>query len=170
MKNKINLFITFVRVLRVMWLALRQHTAYVSTVNWHEDQLPYFRVYKPHFWQEFTLRNWGAAYTRNGMSFWPLSPRRRYCMLWNSQWRPIVFQTVILQAVIHTRMRQRITRVSVCHNQFPEVGRPWHHWQIAVNVASNNKSAANAIAIFFTFAQIKSSEACIRVIISKFLT
>jgi hypothetical protein len=36
------------------------------------------------FWQEFTLQNWGAAYTRNIMSFW-LSPQCRYCMLWNSQ-------------------------------------------------------------------------------------
>jgi hypothetical protein len=27
--------------------------------------LPYLRVYKPQFLQEFTLQNWGAAYTRN---------------------------------------------------------------------------------------------------------
>jgi hypothetical protein len=32
------------------------------------------------------------------------------------------------------------------HHQFPEVGRPWHHWQITVNAASDNQSAANAIA------------------------
>jgi hypothetical protein len=46
------------------------------------------------------------------MSFWRLSPRRRYCMLWNSQWRPLVFETVILQAIVNTRIRQRITGVS----------------------------------------------------------
>jgi hypothetical protein len=33
-------------------------------------------------------------------------------MLWNSQWRPLVFETVILQAVAHARMRERITGVS----------------------------------------------------------
>jgi hypothetical protein len=28
--------------------------------------IPYLSVYKPHiFWQEFTLQNWGAAYTLN---------------------------------------------------------------------------------------------------------
>jgi hypothetical protein len=32
------------------------------------------------------------------------------------------------------------------HNRFPELGRPWHHWQITVNDTSNNQSAANAIA------------------------
>jgi hypothetical protein len=32
------------------------------------------------------------------------------------------------------------------HLRFPEVGRPWHHWQITVNAASDNQSAANAIA------------------------
>jgi hypothetical protein len=37
------------------------------------------------FSQEFTLQNWGAAYARNIMPFWRLSPRHRYCMLWNSR-------------------------------------------------------------------------------------
>jgi hypothetical protein len=46
------------------------------------------------------------------MSSWRLSPRRRYCMLWNSQQRPLVFEAVILQAIAHARMRQRITGVS----------------------------------------------------------
>jgi hypothetical protein len=46
------------------------------------------------------------------MSFWFLSPRRRYCMLWNSQQRPLVFETVILQAIARARMHQRITVVS----------------------------------------------------------
>jgi hypothetical protein len=32
------------------------------------------------------------------------------------------------------------------HHRFPEVGRPWHYWQITVNAASDNQSAANAIA------------------------
>jgi hypothetical protein len=31
------------------------------------------------------------------------------------------------------------------HHRFPEVGRPWHHWQITVNAAGDNQSAANAI-------------------------
>jgi hypothetical protein len=31
------------------------------------------------------------------------------------------------------------------HHQCLEVGRPWHHWQITVNAASDNQSAANAI-------------------------
>jgi hypothetical protein len=64
------------------------------------------------FWQEFTPQNWCAAYTPNIVSFWRLSPRRRYCTLWNSQWRPLVFETVILQTTEHARMRQRITGVS----------------------------------------------------------
>jgi hypothetical protein len=32
------------------------------------------------------------------------------------------------------------------YHRFPEVRRPWHFWQIAVNVASDNQSATNAIA------------------------
>jgi hypothetical protein len=64
------------------------------------------------FWQEFTLQNWGAAYTWNITPFWRLSPRRRYCILWNSQLVPLVFETVILQAIAHALMRQRITGVS----------------------------------------------------------
>jgi hypothetical protein len=31
------------------------------------------------------------------------------------------------------------------HHRFPEVGRSWHHWQITINAASNNQSAANAV-------------------------
>jgi hypothetical protein len=46
------------------------------------------------------------------MSFWRLSPRRQYCMLSNSQYIPLVFETVILQDIAHARMRQRITGVS----------------------------------------------------------
>jgi hypothetical protein len=56
-----------------------------------------------------------------------LSPWRRYCMLWNPQWRPLVADTIDYRSI-------------------PEVGRPWHHWQINVNAASDNQSAANAIA------------------------
>jgi hypothetical protein len=75
-------------------------------------------------------------------------------MLWNSQWRPLVFETVILQAIAHTRMRQHITSVSAYFDymrvadtiDFPEVGRPWYHWQITEYAASDNQSAANAIA------------------------
>jgi hypothetical protein len=48
------------------------------------------------------------------LSFWRLNLRRRYCMLWNSQQRPLVFETVILQAIAPARMRQRITGVSIC--------------------------------------------------------
>jgi hypothetical protein len=31
------------------------------------------------------------------------------------------------------------------HHWFPKVGRLWHHWQITVNAASDNQSAANAM-------------------------
>jgi hypothetical protein len=83
-------------------------------------------------------------------SFWRLSPRRRYCMFWNSQWRPLMFETFTMQATAHTQMRQRIgifwLHESSQYHQFPEVGRLWHHWQITTNAASNNQSAANAIA------------------------
>jgi hypothetical protein len=52
------------------------------------------------------------------------------------------------------RMRQRITGVSAYFYymivadtiNFPEVWRPWRHWQITENAASDNQSAANAIA------------------------
>jgi hypothetical protein len=38
--------------------------------------------------------------------------------------------------------------------RFPEVGRPWHHWEITVNADSNNQSAANVIAnILFSHRQ-----------------
>jgi hypothetical protein len=33
-------------------------------------------------------------------------------MLWNSQQRPLVFETVILQDIAHARIRQRISCVS----------------------------------------------------------
>jgi hypothetical protein len=32
-------------------------------------------------------------------------------MLWNSQYRPLVFETVILQAIAHVQIRQSITGV-----------------------------------------------------------
>jgi hypothetical protein len=32
------------------------------------------------------------------------------------------------------------------HHRFPEVGRPWHHWEITVNAASDSQSAVNVIA------------------------
>jgi hypothetical protein len=35
------------------------------------------------------------------------------------------------------------------HHWFPEVEKPWHHWQSTVNAASHNQSAANAIANIF---------------------
>jgi hypothetical protein len=65
-----------------------------------------------------------------------------------------VFETVILQAIAHARMRQRITSTSAYFDymrvtdtiDFPEVGRPWHHWKNTENAASDNQSAANAIA------------------------
>jgi hypothetical protein len=65
-----------------------------------------------------------------------------------------VFETVILLAIAHAQMYQRITDVSAYFDylrvadtiDFPEVGRPWHHWQITVNAASDNQSAANAVA------------------------
>jgi hypothetical protein len=35
------------------------------------------------------------------------------------------------------------------HHQLKEVGRPWRHWQITINAASDNQSAANAIGNIF---------------------
>jgi hypothetical protein len=64
------------------------------------------------FLKEFTLQNWGVAYARNIMSFWQMSPQRRYCMLWNSQYRPLMLETVILQAAAQARIHQRIIGVS----------------------------------------------------------
>jgi hypothetical protein len=56
-------------------------------------------------------------------------------------------------------------------HRFPEVRGPWHYWQITINAASDNQNAANAIANIFTFTQVKSGAAYVRVIIiSKFLT
>jgi hypothetical protein len=39
------------------------------------DFLLFLRVYKPHFWQEFTLENGGAAYTRKNNQ----DPPRKSC-------------------------------------------------------------------------------------------
>jgi hypothetical protein len=34
-------------------------------VELYVNMIPYLRLYKPHFWQEFALQNWGAPYTQN---------------------------------------------------------------------------------------------------------
>jgi hypothetical protein len=64
-----------------------------------------------------------------------------------------VFETVILQAVARANVPTYYRCIGICwlressrHHRFPKVGRPWHHWQITVNAASSNQSAANAIA------------------------
>jgi hypothetical protein len=70
----------------------------------------------------------------------------------------LVVKTVILQANLHcTRAKARtyyryigifLVHESSQHHWFPEVGRPWHHWQTSVNAGSNNQSAMkNAITI-----------------------
>jgi hypothetical protein len=43
--------------------------------------IPYLHVYKPHFWQKFTLQNWDAAYARNIISFddWARDAGILYC-------------------------------------------------------------------------------------------
>jgi hypothetical protein len=96
--------------------------------------------------------------TRNIMSFWRLSPPRRYCMLWNSQQIPLVFETVILQDIAHARRRQRITGASAYfdylrvawHYQFWEVGRPWHHWQLLLLATTKVPRMQSQIFYFHT--------------------
>jgi hypothetical protein len=42
-----------------------QYALYTVTGSWNLG-IPYLHVYEPHFFgQEFTLQNWGAAYTQN---------------------------------------------------------------------------------------------------------
>jgi hypothetical protein len=74
--------------------------------------IPYLRVYKLHFIDKNLPSKIGVRLKHGILSFWRLIPRRRYCMLPKSQKKPLVFETVILQAIAHARMRQRITGVS----------------------------------------------------------
>jgi hypothetical protein len=61
-------------------------------------------------------------------------------------------QLASLQATVYVRKYQCIMYISIFwwhksrwHYRFPYVRKPWHHWQIMVNAASNSQSAANAI-------------------------
>jgi hypothetical protein len=116
---------------------------------------PYLRVYEPHFFDKNFPSKIGLRLMHGILSFWRLSPRRRYYMLWNSHCWPLVFETVILKVIAHARMHQRIyyrcigmfwLHESSRRHRFPEVGRPWHYCQIIVNAAGDNQSATNSIA------------------------
>jgi hypothetical protein len=50
-----------------------------------------------------------------------------------------------MMPVLYVEKRPTET-VSSWYHRFPEVRRPWHHWQITFNAASDNQSAASAIA------------------------
>jgi hypothetical protein len=158
-----------------MWYIAHQLSIHSSAMNICEqiNELLYLRVYKPHFlfWQELTLQNWNVAYTRNIMSLWWLSPRRWYCMLWNSQWRLLVFETVILQAIAYMWMCQCITYQ--CIGMTPSIPRSWKTVTSLTNYpkcCQQQPKCCEYNCKYFTFTQVKSSAAYIRVIVSKFLT
>jgi hypothetical protein len=89
-------------------------------------KIPYLCVYKPHFFDKNLLSKIQVQLfyffiylfkldppkKKKPLSFGRLSPRRRYWMLWNPQYRPLVFETVILQAIAHARRHQHITGIS----------------------------------------------------------
>jgi hypothetical protein len=104
------------------------------------------------FWQEFTLKYWDAAYTRN------------IALLTTEPATPVLYVVklpVETASVGHCYLASDCTRANAqtyyrCigifwlhessrYHRFPEVWRPWHHWQITVNAASDNQIAANAI-------------------------
>jgi hypothetical protein len=114
--------------------------------------LPYFRVYKPHF-----------------LTIWPPNLGCGLCteyfvLLTTEPVTPVLYVVklpVETASVWDCYLSSYCTRANAptyyrcigifClressrHHQFPEVRRPWHHWQITVNTASDNQSAANAI-------------------------
>jgi hypothetical protein len=95
------------------------------------------------------FQNWWAAYTRNIMSF----------VDWAHDTSIVCCETA---SVLDCYLASYCTRAdapthyrcigifwlheSSRNHRFPEVGRPWNHWQITVNAAGDNWSAANAIA------------------------
>jgi hypothetical protein len=115
---------------------------------------PYLRVYKPHFLTRISLQNWGCGLCTE-----------YYVILTTEPATPVlcvVKLPVETVSVWDCYLASYCTRANAptyywCigtfwlhessrHHQFPEVGRPWHHWQITVNAASDHQSAANAIA------------------------
>jgi hypothetical protein len=128
-------------------------------------------------WQEFNLQKWVAAYTRNIVSFWRLSPRRRDWMLWNTQQRPLVFETYLASYCTRANVPTYYRCIGIFwlhessrHHLFPEVGRPWHYWQITINAASDNWSATNSIANILHSHRWNLVRIIRVIIISKFLT
>jgi hypothetical protein len=129
--------------------------------DWHficratvDPVVPYLRICKPHFfWQEFTLQNWGAAYTRNIMSFFTTEPATLILYVvklpveTTSVW-DCYLASYCTHANVPTYYRcigifwlHEISR----HHRFPEVERPWRHWQITVNAAGDNQNTTSAI-------------------------
>jgi hypothetical protein len=74
-------------------------------------KIPCLQVYKPQFWREFTLQNWGAAYARN-IVLLTTEPATPVLYVVKLPVESDIFETVILQAVARARMRQRIIGVS----------------------------------------------------------
>jgi hypothetical protein len=118
-----------------------------------EPNTVFVRVSRTFFWQEFTLQNWVAAYARNIVL---LTTEPATSVLY------VVKLPVETASIWNCYLPSHCTRANTptyyrCigifwlhessrHHRFPEAGRPWHHWQITVNAASDNQSAANAIA------------------------
>jgi hypothetical protein len=113
----------------------------------------YLRVYKPHF-----LTRIYPPKLECGLYM-------KYVLLANEPATPVLYVVklpVDTTSVWNCYLSRYCTRVNAptyyqCmgifllhessrHHRFPEVGRPWHYWQITVNAARDNQSAANAIA------------------------
>jgi hypothetical protein len=121
------------------------------------SNLPYLRVYKPHFfWQEFTLQNWGAAYARNIvlLTTEPATPVLYVVKI------PVetasVWDCYLASYCTHTNALTYYGCIGIFwlhdssrHHWFPEVGRPWHHWQITINAASDNQVPRMQSQIFY---------------------
>jgi hypothetical protein len=135
-------------------------------------KLPYLRVYKPHFFEKnlpfkilvrlihgilFLLTTEPATPVLYVVKL-PVEAARvwdcylaSYCTCANAS----TFFRCIGTFWFHESSR---------HHRFPDVGRPWHHWQITVNAASDK------VPQIFYFHTGKIFCGFLRVIISKFLT
>jgi hypothetical protein len=86
---------------------------YYSSVLFLE--IPYLRVYKPHFFDKNLPSKIGVR-LMHGILFLlttePATPVLYVVKLPADQQRPLVSETVTLQAIAHARMRQRISGVS----------------------------------------------------------
>jgi hypothetical protein len=108
--------------------------------------VPYLREYKPHFFDKNLLSKIGVRLIHGIL-----------CPLTTEPATPVLYVMKLLvetasvwdcnlKATAHRCIGIFWLHESSRHHRFPEVGRPWHHWQITVNAATDNQSAANAIA------------------------